>query len=974
MKKRCMGCMKLYSDEFEVCPHCGYTDEETAEEAIHIEPNTILHDRYIIGKVLGYGGFGVTYISWDGKLEQKVAIKEYFPSEFSSRMPGQSVVTVFNGEKREQFYDGLEKFVDEAKRLAQFQNEEGIVKIFDSFVENKTAYIIMEYLDGETLKDKLERERVIPEDEAVNMLMPVLHSLKNVHEKGMIHRDIAPDNIFITKNGDVKLIDFGASRYATTSYSRSLTVVVKQGYSPEEQYRSRGDQGAYTDVYALAATLYRMITGTTPPDAMERRSQKEGFNKEILVEPHLVGKTNISVIRENAILNAMNVRIQDRTPDIDTFIAELNSEQPVKRRVGKIKKIDLYHWPLWLKIVLPSLMVVALVFGGLLATGVIRFDSLFSEKAVVPDGYVVVPDVENLDKDEAIALIKKNNLTPNIVDNVESEYINAGKIILQTPVGKSYLEINATVNLTLSAGVTAVGTVPFLEGDTEESAVNKLIEAGITERDISVEYKSNDNTISGNVISQSVPYGTEITERLKITLCVSTGPAAFEIPDVRGMSQTDATKLLQSKGLVVTVGYKEQSGKKKGEVLSQTPDSGSRIKCGAEVKLTVCSSENVVIVPDVLGKVSSDAEKIIEKVGLKVSVNEVYTDSPKGSVISQLPDANTGVKKGDTVVINVSKGKYIVTTQKPVETVATRKPVTTTNKSENITTVATTKAPTTIVTDIIKPSSVSLVEYKTSMLAGDGMWFWATVYPTNAVDQTITWSSSNSSVVSVSDGWVEAKKPGVATITVKTVNGKSDSCTVTVTDVWREVSVLPSYVNSSEYYIEYKHTYEKKVSSSPGSGWIQGSKVRDQKTGESMWKMYDNLGDSTWKYNGTWEYFHWCVADSRTAVLDVNWYWSNYYVHEDTISSVETVYVASQGKDTDGYPFYSLKWKSNNADAYCNRSVTCNNGTHGKVSYHWYKHYQYDKYVPVYKYTKQSGWTSSKDTSAKSITYRYKLK
>ena len=120
MSRRCLGCMEIYDERYEICPHCGYIYGTKAEESIHMEPGTILYDRYIIGKVLGYGGFGVTYIAWDGRLEQKVAIKEYLPGEFSTRMPGQTQVTVFNGEKSEQFQDGLKKFVEEAKRLARF--------------------------------------------------------------------------------------------------------------------------------------------------------------------------------------------------------------------------------------------------------------------------------------------------------------------------------------------------------------------------------------------------------------------------------------------------------------------------------------------------------------------------------------------------------------------------------------------------------------------------------------------------------------------------------------------------------------------------------------------------------------------------------------------------------------------------------------------------------------------------------------
>ena len=195
MSRRCLGCMEMVENDTRVCPYCGYVAGTPAEEAIHMEPGSFLHDRYIVGKVIGYGGFGVTYIGWDGRLEQKVAIKEYLPSEFSTRMPGSPTVTVFNGDRNQQFHDGLKKFVEEAKHLAKFQNEPGIVRIFDAFEENGTAYIIMEYLDGMTLTEYLNQVGTIPEDDAVAMLMPVMQSLQVVHGEGLLHRDIAPDII-----------------------------------------------------------------------------------------------------------------------------------------------------------------------------------------------------------------------------------------------------------------------------------------------------------------------------------------------------------------------------------------------------------------------------------------------------------------------------------------------------------------------------------------------------------------------------------------------------------------------------------------------------------------------------------------------------------------------------------------------------------------------------------------------------------
>ena len=314
--KTCLGCMTQYDDKLNICPECGYKEGTEPDNALHIKPGTILADRYIVGKVIGFGGFGVTYIGWDALLETKVAIKEYLPSEFSTRVVGQTQVTVFSGDKKEQFSDGMKKFVDEAKKLAKFHSTPGIVKIFDSFEANNTAYIIMELLEGETLAEKLKREKKIPEEQAVEMMKPIISSLEAVHRDGIIHRDIAPDNIFVTKSGEVKLIDFGAARYATTTHSRSLTVIIKPGYSPEEQYRSRGDQGPHTDVYAVAATLYRMITGVTPPDALERRAFFENKQKDIL-DPVSKYEKDVSQNCETAILNALNVRIEDRTPTME---------------------------------------------------------------------------------------------------------------------------------------------------------------------------------------------------------------------------------------------------------------------------------------------------------------------------------------------------------------------------------------------------------------------------------------------------------------------------------------------------------------------------------------------------------------------------------------------------------------------------------------------------------------------------------
>ena len=179
MRQLCLGCMEQYNDEFEVCPYCGFIKGTPSEEAYHMDPGAVIHNRYLVGRVIGSGGFGITYLGYDLTLQKKVAIKEYFPVEFATRMQNQTMVTVFSGEKEEQFITGMKKSLDEARRLAEFQQTPGITQVFDFFEENNTAYIVMEFLEGETLKDKLKRDGVMTVEEA----LPVIFA---VHDYGVL--------------------------------------------------------------------------------------------------------------------------------------------------------------------------------------------------------------------------------------------------------------------------------------------------------------------------------------------------------------------------------------------------------------------------------------------------------------------------------------------------------------------------------------------------------------------------------------------------------------------------------------------------------------------------------------------------------------------------------------------------------------------------------------------------------------------
>lgn len=319
----CTGCMKPRGKQEGPCEHCGFDASQYVCAPHHLLLRSIVSGKYLVGRVLGEGGFGITYIGFDLNLELRVAIKEYFPSGMVTRQVTGDTrsVTPFTGEAGEQYKKGLERFVGEAKILAKFYALPGIVSVKDYFRENGTAYIVMEYVDGVTLKQTLKnRGGRLPVEETLSIVTPVMDSLAQVHEAGLIHRDISPDNIMLTERG-AKLIDFGAAREYASAEDRSRSVIFKMGYAPYEQYQSRGEQGPWTDVYALCATIYKCITGETPPEALER------MGEDPLLPPSRFGIPILPQV-EAALLKGFAVFKKDRYQDIGQLSRGLRGTVP----------------------------------------------------------------------------------------------------------------------------------------------------------------------------------------------------------------------------------------------------------------------------------------------------------------------------------------------------------------------------------------------------------------------------------------------------------------------------------------------------------------------------------------------------------------------------------------------------------------------------------------------------------------------
>ena len=301
-----------------VCPYCGYDNSESMDKyPTAIKEGSILNGQYIVGRVLGQGGFGITYLALDHQLNIKVAIKEYLPDGMATRFPGTTHVSVYVGEKLDNFNYGAERFLDEARVLAKFIGNKNIVGVKSYFKENNTAYFVMDYIEGISFKSYIKNHGgKIDYPDAMRVLVPVMDALALVHQEGIIHRDVTPDNIYITKDNEVKLLDFGSARYSLGDKSKSLDVILKAGYAPKEQYIRRGKQGSYTDIYSLAACFYASITGYLPPEALERMENDE------IVELSTRG-FRIPQQMENAIMKGLEVRAEDRFQSIEQFKAAI---------------------------------------------------------------------------------------------------------------------------------------------------------------------------------------------------------------------------------------------------------------------------------------------------------------------------------------------------------------------------------------------------------------------------------------------------------------------------------------------------------------------------------------------------------------------------------------------------------------------------------------------------------------------------
>ena len=329
---RCVNCMKEFDEKYGLCPHCGHIIGTPAKEPFQLPPGVILAGRYMVGTAVGVGGFGITYRGWDNTLQQMIAIKEYYPSAngIVNRNPGEAKVIVYSGHRETEFLNGKKRFLDEARNMAKFSTHPNIVHVFDFFEENGTAYITMEFLEGISYKDFIRMNGgKININTARDVTLSVLDALKEIHRIGIIHRDISPDNVFICSNSVIKLIDFGAARFSTGEEEKTLSVILKPGYAPPEQYQRKSRQGPWTDIYAVGAMFYRAITGRMPDESVNRMVKDEMPSPSDL-DPDIPESLSVAIMR------AMAVNQELRFRNADQFRQAIESKKRIRDVQGEL--------------------------------------------------------------------------------------------------------------------------------------------------------------------------------------------------------------------------------------------------------------------------------------------------------------------------------------------------------------------------------------------------------------------------------------------------------------------------------------------------------------------------------------------------------------------------------------------------------------------------------------------------------------
>ncbi len=581
--ERCYSCMKPIPDKaMQICPHCGEPLNIPCDTETFLVPGSVLQGKFLVGKVLGSGGFGNTYIGWNQVLQCRVAIKEYFPKHLSTRERMRGEVSVSDRVSQQRFRAGLFQFLEEARSIATLQDVKGIVQVYNFFEENGTGYIIMEYLDGTDVKTIMEeRGGRLDYEWSRRVMLTVLYTLREIHRRGILHRDIAPDNIFVTRDGFVKLIDFGAAKHATALANMHQDIVLKAGYAPIEQYGREAKQGPYTDLYAVAAMFYRMLTGVKPQPANERMSEDKLPSLSDL-------GIHIPEQAEMGIMVCLNVMPQYRLQNAQDFMEVLDGRNfvPVyepdwilpeaEEKDGFMKKLQ--RLPLWKKAVLACGTTAAAI---LVAVGCVAAIAPFQRKSreTVSISEEVLPQCEGKSLDSAQKGLEKYGIQTDIsyIYNPDNA---ANTVIAMEPSAGTDVDSVDRLHLKVESG-TMLTMENFKGKNAKEvrTALKRICKNKYQGKMCIYNYTK--STEKDKCYTQSSSGNMAVKDLARFTVQISWGQEKdyqVYMPDLGGLTLEQARKKLKNQGLSMAVGVsrKIEDDAPEGTIISQEIPEGEK--------------------------------------------------------------------------------------------------------------------------------------------------------------------------------------------------------------------------------------------------------------------------------------------------------------------------------------------------------------------------------------------------------------
>lgn len=566
--QRCLSCMQEITEKREkaVCPHCGQATKPEYDASRFLKPGTMLGGKFLVGKVLGAGGFGITYIGWNQLLQCKVAIKEYYPRHLSSRAQGGTVMTS-DAVKQQKFRAGLHRFLEEARSIASLQDVKGVVQVYTFFEENGTGYIIMEFLEGMDVKHILkQRGNRMDYPWSRRVILTVLYTLREIHKRGVLHRDIAPDNVFVTNEGVIKLIDFGAAKQTAELVDAGGEIVLKEGYAPPEQYTRTVKQGTYTDLYAVAAMFYRILTGKKPPSANERKIRDT-------LKPLSELGVQIPEQAEMGIMVCLNLAPQYRLQSAENFMEALEGLRfvpvyepewilPEVKEVSPSMASRVGRMPAWQRglLVFGMLVLVAGTAGGVVFA-VNHAKEQAKEVAQVSD--VTLPQFANngTTKDHAVEQLKEWEITPEIVYSYDAGAQEEEVISMEPSAGE---QVSPDLQVKLVVKSREFVTLPDYSGkkvDEVKASLKECLRERYRETNL-FSYNYNDSRQKDLCYDQTQKGTVEMEETDNLKIFISWGKQSdYEVamPDLRGMTKKQANKLLESKKLPIRVDAKNKT-------------------------------------------------------------------------------------------------------------------------------------------------------------------------------------------------------------------------------------------------------------------------------------------------------------------------------------------------------------------------------------------------------------------------------